>query len=32
MKRREQAKRHAPDEGQSDVQRSEVDDRDHDVL
>jgi hypothetical protein len=32
MKRREQAKLHALDEDQSDVQRGEVDDGDHDVL
>jgi hypothetical protein len=32
MKRREQAKLHALDEDQSDVQRCEVDDGDHDVL
>jgi hypothetical protein len=32
MKRREQAKLHALDKDQSDVQRSEVDDGDHDVL
>jgi hypothetical protein len=32
MKRREQAKLHALDEGQSDVQRGEVNDGDHDVL
>jgi hypothetical protein len=32
MKRREQAKLHALDEDQSDVQRGEHDDRDHDVL
>jgi hypothetical protein len=32
MKRREQAKLHALDEGQSDVKRGEHDDGDHDVL
>jgi hypothetical protein len=32
MKRREQAKLHALDEDQSDVQRGEGDDGDHDVL
>jgi hypothetical protein len=32
MKRREQAKLHALDEDQSDVQRGEVDDGDHEVL
>jgi hypothetical protein len=32
MKRREQAKLHALDEDQSEVQRGEVDDRDNDVL
>jgi hypothetical protein len=32
MKRRKQAKLHALDEDQSDVQRGEVDDGDHDVL
>jgi hypothetical protein len=32
MNRREQAKLHALDEDQSDVQRGEVDDGDHDVL
>jgi hypothetical protein len=32
MKRREQAKLHALDEDQSDAQRGEVDDGDHDVL
>jgi hypothetical protein len=32
MKRQEQAKLHALDEDQSDVQRGEVDDGDHDVL
>jgi hypothetical protein len=32
MKRREQAKLHALDEDQSDIQRGKVDDGDHDVL
>jgi hypothetical protein len=32
MKRREQAKLHALDEDQSDLQRSEIDNGDHDVL
>jgi hypothetical protein len=32
MKHREQGKLHALDEDQSDVQRGEVDDGDHDVL